>query len=125
MTKIYLAAMYSQMLKMRQEAFKLELEGHSITARWIAGKEHVDAVDQYAVYAQHSIEDIDAADLLVHYAQPRDLACKGGGRHWEFGYAYARGKICWIVGPKGEHVFHYAPGVRVFDRVEDVIEALK
>lgn len=124
MTAIYLAARYSDMLRMRQEAFKLELAGHTVTARWINGAEANGGLTR-AQCAEIDIADIDRADLLVHYSHSREVAQKGGGRHWEFGYAYARGKICWVVGPEGEHVFHYAPGVRVFDRIEEVIQALK
>ena len=67
------------------------------------------------------LADIDAADILVYFAQERHSA----GRSFELGYAHARGKTCIVVGEE-KCVFFALPGVvRVpFAHVPAILAAL-
>ena len=48
-------------------------------------------------------------------------ATTGGGRHVEFGYGLALGKIMICVGER-EHVFAHLPSIRFFDTEEAAVE---
>lgn len=118
---IYLAAAYGKMQAMQHAAALLQAAGHKVTSRWIYGDEEgqtkVDA-------ALMDLSDIDFADVVLSFSLPPKTMHTGGGRHVEFGYAYATGKRLIFVGPKGEHVFHHLPNVEHYDTLEQAIEAL-
>lgn len=124
MTKIYLAARYSRNEEMRGVRDVLSALGFEVTSRWI--DLHPDVVGDFsssfgaaplnedparcAPLGQHDLDDIDRADWVV------SLTCGTGGkggRHAEFGYALAKEKRLFVVGPR-EHVFHTLPQVEVF-----------
>jgi nucleoside 2-deoxyribosyltransferase len=107
MTRVYLAAMYSRRLEMRALAQHLTVLGYEVTSRWVL--EGLENQDQ-AGAAIMDLEDVDRAGVLVFFAQPHGSANVGGGRHFEFGYAWARGKLCVVVGTQ-EHVFCHLPGL--------------
>lgn len=132
MARIYLAARYSRNPEMREVRDRLEAAGHEVTSRWIDqhGGELEEsftpeklAVDPgfCARYARKDIDDLMAADVVVSFTG------KGGGgkggRHVEFGVAYALGKACVLVGPR-ENVFHCLVEVGVVDDVETLLIAL-
>lgn len=119
--KIYLAAIYGEMTKMRDVAAKLKAAGHEITSRWIDGDEEGMSREEAALM---DIADVNRADTLVTFSFPRGTFTKGGGRHVEFGYGYATKKRLIIVGEKGEHVFHYLPNVEHFGSVDELIKGL-
>jgi hypothetical protein len=116
--KIYLAAWYERNAEMRAYRDVLENMGHRVTSRWIDQHEgelpqsmgegviaeHVDAAAKYAL---KDLQDIVAADMLVHFTSP---GFGKGGRHIEFGYALALRLPIALVGPR-ENVFHALPGV--------------
>lgn len=122
MAKIYLAARYSRNEEMRgiRDVLSTAL-GHTVTSRWI--DLHPDAVgdfgtsfdhdalnsrpDECAPLGQHDLDDIDSADWVISFT------CGSGGkggRHVELGYAMAKGKRLFVVGPR-ENVFHTLPAV--------------
>lgn len=124
MTKIYLAARYSRNAEMRGVRDVLSTLGFEVTSRWI--DLHPDVVGDFsssfgaaplnedptrcAPLGQHDLDDIDRADWVVSFT----CGTGGkGGRHAEFGYALAKGKRLFVVGPR-EHVFHTLPQVEVF-----------
>lgn len=107
--KIYLAARYSRMKDMAEVANVLSYRGHEITAQWVTGKEEATGMTR-AQAAVMDAADVDRADALVFFAEPYGSANVGGGRHWEFGYAYAKGKKCFVVGEL-EQVFCELPDV--------------
>lgn len=89
---------------------RLRAMGHEVTARWVDGAE--ETLGESAAGALMDVEDIEAADMLLFFAEPRGSLNVGGGRHWEFGYAFARGKSCVVVGDR-ETIFCHLPSVRV------------
>jgi nucleoside 2-deoxyribosyltransferase len=118
---IYLAATYGQMIEMREVAEKLKAAGHTVTSRWINGDEEGMSRERAALM---DIADIDYADTIMAFTLPPHTAHTGGGRHVEFGYAFATGKRLIIVGEKGEHVFHYLPNVEHFNALDEAIKGL-
>ncbi len=124
---IYLAAAYEKYEELQLIAKRLESFGHTITSRWISGKEaSLDVLitdgtingDVAAELAFKDMEDISFSDTFVM------LAGGGrGGRHWEAGFAYYLCAETIIVGGR-EHLFHYLPNVKMFRTVEQAMEYL-
>lgn len=121
MNKIYLAETYGQMCQMFEIALRLRDLGHEITSRWINGDEEQLSREAAALM---DVADVDSADTCLCFSLPPKTAHTGGGRHWEFGYGYATGKRIIIVGPKGEHIFHFLPGIVHCDTLEQAMGIL-
>lgn len=121
MAKIYLAAKYKMIAEMRDIADTLRARGHEVTAQWIDGKENDDTKEAAAVM---DYEDVARADTLLTFSDPRGSLNTGGGRHVEFGIALTLRKRIFVVGTKGEHVFHNYPGVRIFPTLNEAMGEL-
>ena len=121
--KIYLAARYGRRAEIAKYGEKLTVLGHTVTSRWLKGLHSLPggakleyAVEQLDPEVRHKIEefafedvaDVLEADLVISFTEtgptPR------GGRHVEFGIAYAVGKKLWVV-PGRENIFHWLPKV--------------
>ena len=123
--KIYLAARYSRRLEMGRYAQQLENIGHEITSRWIREDHESKAaydvetaqlsipVESGGVFARKDIEDIQAADVVISFTEYPNQPTLRGGRHVEFGMAYAWNKHVFLVGPR-ENVFHTLGAVHHF-----------
>lgn len=112
---IYLAAMFAEGADLAvKEAPMLAQQGYRVTSRWLSR-----ALAGSNLYlsnreaAEEDIEDIDRSHILLLKTEERGVYGTGG-RHVEFGYAYARGKTLCTYGP-GENVFQDLPEVRRFD----------
>ncbi len=115
--KIYLAALYSRRLELAAYRKQIEALGHTVTSRWLNG-EHVlpmgalmqdeESVEELRRFAREDVSDVLDADLVISFTEtgptPR------GGRHVEFGLAFAVGKRLWVV-PGRENIFHWLPSV--------------
>jgi hypothetical protein len=120
--KIYLAAPYAEMPKMKGWSQILTLAGHQCTSRWV----HGDEVGQgLGAAAQMDLDDIDAADAVVSATLPHGTSFKSGGRHVEFGYGLAKNKVMIIVNGGCENVFHHLPKVVECSTIEAVIAYLR
>jgi hypothetical protein len=109
-TSLYLASMFGRGAEIADYADVIAGLGYHITSRWLSrarGGSNLYLSDAEA--AQEDIDDIDRAQLLVHYTAEKGVYGTGG-RHVEFGYAYARGKGLVTVGPH-ENVFQALPEV--------------
>lgn len=110
--KVYLASRFSRQLELREYANELTNLGIKVTSRWlnqIANVNHSlnDVTDwDNRLYATQDAADIDAADVLVLFSENPKVGTPRGGRHWETGYAYGKGKTVIVCGPK-ENIFHY------------------
>jgi len=121
--KIYLAARYGRRAEIAKYGEKLTALGHTITSRWLKGLHSLPdgvtlerKIEQLDPEVRHRIEefafedvaDVLEADLVISFTEtgptPR------GGRHVEFGIAYAVGKKLWVV-PQRENIFHWLPKV--------------
>jgi hypothetical protein len=125
MSRVYLAARYGRREELLHYASELAADGHTVTSRWLLGNQHWDAVTTAAAVALESGEtppeaarfavedwaDLRTAEVVILFAEPPGaLLGRRGGRHVEFGMAYALGKRCLVVGGR-ENVFHLLPGV--------------
>ncbi len=111
--KIYLAATYSRYPEMQGVAEKLRGLGWEVTSNWITGIPYKDPSQD----AMKDIDDILNADTLLFFSG--GVGSKGG-RHTEFGFAYAMQKTIIIIGER-ENVFHSLPGVVIVDDLETAI----
>lgn len=110
--KIYLAARFERFAEMQGVRDVMRGLGHEVTSRWIDlhdGKESIDGLEdrlqsnpeEFEEYGEHDLEDIRNADTIICFSGGGGR----GGRHVEWGYAYALGKRMILVGPN-ENVFH-------------------
>jgi hypothetical protein len=118
--KIYLAAKWANKEYMKTVAEQLKACGHEITSRWIHFHKGVGRQES----ALQDVEDVLKADMLVSFTESPTAGYMTGGRHVEFGIAYASGKQLILVGPK-ENIFHDLPNVIQLNSVIELIDYLK
>ena len=108
--RVYFAARYSHRVDLLVKASELEADGHEVTSRWITGFQEGHSDDECAIVDE---EDVRRADTLVFFAEGVGTGDRGGGgRHAEFGIAYALSKNIIVVGHP-EILFHSLPGIIV------------
>ncbi len=105
--RIYLASNYSTRPQMRAHAAILQTLGHTVTCEWINGTH---GGDDRASYAEIDLRDLDAAESVIFFSEAPMGSRTRGGKHVEFGYALAKGKRIYIVGPC-VNVFHHLPQI--------------
>jgi hypothetical protein len=127
--KIYLAARYGRRDQMRELAVELRRLGHTVTTHWLE-TEWANRPDQSSAappeyrekYALINAEDVKDADCVINFTEAPGDGSRGG-RHVEFGMAYAWGKRLIVVGFY-ENLFHHLPGVEFFATAEDMVRSL-
>lgn len=123
--KVYLAARYPHMAKMVEWAGVLEASGHTITSQWIKGAEEQAGMTEHQK-AVMDLDDVAEADVLISEVHPYGYQFQGGGRHVEYGYALAMGKIILNVGDgSGENVFHRLDSVVTVPSIEAAVSYLE
>lgn len=124
--KVYLAAKYDRRFQLREIRDKLVAEGIEVTAQWIDNAEESKGM---AEAAQMDLDDIDRADTVVFFGLPKGSENTGGGRWFEFGYAYAKGKPCMAILHESGHesVFSALPSVvqENFVSVRELVISIK
>jgi nucleoside 2-deoxyribosyltransferase len=133
--KVFIAGWFDARPIMNELASILESEGFVISSRWIQTAK--DVPDFYGLHdstlkraAYKDIEDIDASDLVILVNPKRHHGHGRGGRHWEMGYAYAKGKPIIIVG-EPENIYHFLDDVTKIsmgtplDRFVDIVKKLR
>lgn len=132
--RIYLAARYSRREELNGYADELRNEGFTVDARWLLGEHkwnplaaEVEAAE-FSVplvarrFALDDVEDLLKSDIVISFTEPtRAVSSSRGGRHVEFGLAYAWRKKLYLVGPR-ENVFHTLPGVLIYSRWDEGIK---
>lgn len=126
---IYLAARYSRHPEMRSVRDDLEGLGHVVTSRWIEGNHRVsesapDKDSEARRFGEEDVQDLRAADVVISFTEIPRSHNGAGGRHVEFGMAYALGLNIIVVGHR-ENVFHYLQEVAFYPTWEDVLRELK
>ena len=118
--RVYLADRFSRFAELNGYRAELAAVGIEVTSRWLdGGHEWVGVpddeipVDQLQRFALEDIEDIHQAQVVVCFTEPSRSGPARGGRHFEAGYAYARGKTVVCVGHV-ENVFYALPKVPFF-----------
>ena len=113
---VYIAAPY----QMRDEAlvlmFLLKDEGIGCTSSWLTES----AEDDSDEAARRDLADIDKADAFVAMAPERYRNAGTGGRHVEYGYAFALGKPLLLLGIVS-NVFHRLSEAVVVDSVTELV----
>lgn len=115
---LHLCARYGRRLELCGYRDQLEALGHVITSDWLDG-EHSDLdtgsnmlpPDLSQEHAEQDLADIDMAQAVIAFTEEPDSPYGRGGRHVEFGYALAHGKLLCIVGPV-ENIFMTLPHVQ-------------
>jgi len=92
--KIYIAAKYARRYELRSLVEKLKEIGHEVTSQWIYDSEPEKSIKEAA---ERDINDVLAAECLVFIGEPQASENRGGGRWFEFGFAYAKEKRCIAV----------------------------
>ena len=114
--KIYIAARYDRRDEMRTVARALRGAGATFTSNWLgetgplSAQMGDDSDDFYKMTSYVDLRDIESADIVLFFAEDPLVGTPRGGRHVEFGYALAKGKVVCVIGPK-ENVYHYHPRV--------------
>lgn len=108
--RVYVAAWWGARERARAVFALLEAEGIAVTSRWLhnpppPGWGPGDSAQIARKAAEIDLADIDAAQGVLSLTEDPTSGYQTGGRHVEFGYALARGKWLWLVGPS-ENVFH-------------------
>jgi nucleoside 2-deoxyribosyltransferase len=120
---IYLAARFSRRHEMQGiRGDILRNQVGLVTSRWIDNctDDEADALK----CAKIDIEDLDAADVVIAFAdEPRSNRSRGG-HHVEFGYGLAQGKRIILIAHR-ENVFNYLPEVEFFPTWESCLATLK
>ncbi len=126
--KIYVAAKLSQKMEMRDVAAKLRQAGHEVTATWIDSGEYLSdderTDEELTTDAYNCLNDLQDSDLMLAFSNPRGTVHLGGGRHVEFGVAHTLAIPIMVVGPRGEHIFHYLPGIQFVETFDDALAVL-
>jgi hypothetical protein len=119
MIKVYLASRYARREDIEKYAHTLQALGFEIASTWVFGeRDIVGSPSETKTFATMDRLDLLGADIVINFAEPKEVDYPRGSRHTEFGMAYERGKVCYVVGKFGtalENVFHSLEGVLVYE----------
>jgi hypothetical protein len=129
MIKIYLASRYARRKEMEEYAGRLQELGFEIVSGWVYGARDIVSNPREAKrFATLDRSDLLRSDLVINFAEPKEVDYPRGSRHVEFGMAYERGKVCYVVGKHStelECIFHNLEGVVVFSGWEELYPHLQ
>ena len=125
--KWYFAGQFARLEELRGKAASARaLGGLTITSRWLnqdPSSGYADgSSDTGQEFARRDLEDIADADGFLFFAEDPTIGVLRGGRHVEFGYALATGKVMDVVGPD-ENVLHLLHRVVHYPTFEAWLEA--
>lgn len=121
--KAYIAAGYSRKEEVAVVAKELESIGVVVISKW--HKERAkpqtslsDCTESFLRRnAKKDIRELTEANYFVMLSVNPDIPFKRGGSCVENGFAIAKGLPVLVIGPK-QHIFHYLPGVKRVDTIE-------
>lgn len=121
--KIYLAHNYKARPWLNEVIRpQLESHGHIITSRWLIDNHIGRSEKEQLDYALTDLEDIDKADILIHFTDQVGWTA-GRGKFIEVGYAYAMHKDIYVCGTDCDaSVFYYLPTVTRFNTFDRLLE---
>jgi hypothetical protein len=129
MIKIYLASRYSRREEMEGYARLLQNLGFEIASQWVWGDRSILGNPKDAKqFAVMDWTDVLRSDLVINFAEAKEVDYPRGSRHTEFGMAYQAGKVCYVVGRWGtelENIFHNLEGVIIFENWESTYAHLE
>jgi hypothetical protein len=119
MIKVYLASRYARREDIEKYAHALQGLGFEIASTWVFGDHDVlSNPGDTKKFATLDRLDLLHSDIVINFAEPKEIDYPRGSRHTEFGMAYERGKVCYVVGKFGvdlENIFHTLEGVLVYE----------
>jgi hypothetical protein len=124
---LYLAGQYAKRDILKVYADKLENIGIKVTSRWLMEDKPLntkigdDTEEFYRETAEVDLEDIDTADGILFFAEDPHVGIPRGGRHVEYGYALAKGRFMFSVGPK-ENIFHFLDRVGHYETFDEFFD---
>ena len=129
--KVYLAGAWSRREEIDEVAVRLRKLGVTVTSNWLTEEtaQQTGAFEKFLRdRAYLDLNDVDEADVIVRFADefegdtvPKHFV--SGARHFEFGYAKARGKALFVVGGK-QNVFDRLDGIVFVKDVDELCRVL-
>lgn|SRR5487761_1826 len=122
MAEVYLAASFDRAKEMQVHRNELAEIGYNVCSRWIDSHDIVmPDLTLARAAAQEDVADILKCEIMIQFT---DSPSTTGGRHVEFGLAFAFGKYIAIVGQR-QNVFEASEGVSQFDTWVDLMHKLR
>lgn len=84
-------------------------QGHEVTSTWITDASHISSYNKRQS-AEIDLADIDRADAILLFVDQYGER-HGKGKFLELGYAYAKGKRCFLYGPDDSCIFYSLIGM--------------
>jgi len=116
--KIYIAHNFAAREWLKLTVDTLRSLGHEVTSTWIWEDWHQNN-GLGRECAIQDLLDIDQADALLLFIDQYGDS-HGRGKYVEFGYAYAKGKKCYLIGDGLGCVFYNLPRVERITKLEDL-----
>ena len=129
---IYLASRYSRYEEMQHARDAIHAKtSHKVTSRWIEGNHRISDSDiamgreQELIqqYLEEDLHDLTHADIVICFTERMRETKTRGGRHVEFGIAFALGKRIYVIGG-AENLFYHAPAITHCDDFDHVLAVL-
>jgi nucleoside 2-deoxyribosyltransferase len=123
--RVYIAAPYELIKQAESIGERIISLGHEVTSRWITGETPMqdNSFEENNKFACMDLDDIDSADVFL-LLNPPGWEQKGtGGRHWETGVAFSRGKEIIILGVRS-NIFHWFLHTIVVETIDQAMVAL-
>lgn len=95
--------------------------GWKCSSRWLEDEPEAKNDAEKALWARLDLDDIDKSDMLILLNPEKNHRSGTGGRHVEFGYAYANGKELTLIGGR-ENIFHWLPQVDAYATLNEFLE---
>jgi len=111
--KIYLASRFRNKEKIRVLKSELNCCGHQALCSWL----DENPANTKEENARRDLQEIDEADALLLFTEDCELV--PGGMHVEFGYALAKGKKLFLLGPP-VNIFNYLSEVVILKSLNDI-----
>ena len=123
MSKVYIAASYTNIAAAKELGIKLEIMGFDVLSYWhIDGQSPVDSDYHSASRAMRDFHQVKQCDIFIELVG--DTGSRGG-RHTELGLAMAWGKEIILAGGPDDCIFTWLPWLTRFGSVDALLARLK
>jgi uncharacterized protein YuzB (UPF0349 family) len=126
MSRIYIAAKFSKLEEMRENANQLARMGHVCTSSWLKEDPSNDVLDDNDVkwkgVAETDLYDLVNSEAIMIFTEDAEHEFKRGGKMVEFGFALGYGLRLIVIGPR-QNIFMYLDEVEVYETLEQFLYA--
>lgn len=131
--KIYIAARYPRYREMAAVARRLRASKRfTVVSSWVKGNHRgLPAIGSTGRHsrlnsvAKQDLLDLERAEAIVLFDEWTGTCWPGGGRNFEMGYAFAKGKRVFVIGANPpdnrEHIFHFLEDVTHFKTLDEFL----